>query len=271
MPTTTNYGWTTPADTDLVKDGASAIRTLGSSIDSTLKTQIDAQIPDSLLTTKGDLIAATGASTPARLAVGTNGQVLQADSTAATGLKWSSSSNSPSMLGIETSGNYAKTGTTGTAGTITPVEDTTYYSPIYLPTATFDRISCATGAGFSGTATVRLGLYNASTTTGKPDTVVFDAGTVSCTAASTTYEITISQSITAGWYWFAFNSQTNATTNLFTNYAAGMLNGIIMTGSNFTNSNTLGYSSESGITGAFATAGTLTQSTTGVLTGMRYA
>jgi hypothetical protein len=88
MPTTTNYGWTTPADTDLVKDGAAAIRTLGSSIDTTLKTQIDAQIPDSLLTTKGDLIAATGASTPARLGVGTNDQVLIADSTAATGLKW---------------------------------------------------------------------------------------------------------------------------------------------------------------------------------------
>ena len=88
MATTTNYGWTTPDDTALVKDGASAIRTLGSSIDTTLKTQIDAQIPDSLLTTKGDIIAATGASTPARLAVGTNDQVLIADSTTATGLKW---------------------------------------------------------------------------------------------------------------------------------------------------------------------------------------
>lgn len=88
MPTTTNYGWTTPADTDLVKDGASAIRTLGSSIDSTLKTQIDAQIPDSLLTTKGDLIAATGASTPTRLGIGTNTHVLTADSAEATGMKW---------------------------------------------------------------------------------------------------------------------------------------------------------------------------------------
>jgi len=36
MPTTTNNGWTTPADTDLVKDGAAAIRTLGNAIDSTL-------------------------------------------------------------------------------------------------------------------------------------------------------------------------------------------------------------------------------------------
>jgi hypothetical protein len=33
MATTTNYGWETPDDTDLVKDGAAAIRTLGSSID----------------------------------------------------------------------------------------------------------------------------------------------------------------------------------------------------------------------------------------------
>lgn len=33
MPTTTNFGWTTPADTDLVKDGALAIRTLAGGID----------------------------------------------------------------------------------------------------------------------------------------------------------------------------------------------------------------------------------------------
>jgi hypothetical protein len=33
MPTTTNFGWTTPADTDLVKDGAAAIRTLGDGVD----------------------------------------------------------------------------------------------------------------------------------------------------------------------------------------------------------------------------------------------
>lgn len=36
MATTTNYSWTTPDDTSLVKDGASAIRSLGSSVDSTL-------------------------------------------------------------------------------------------------------------------------------------------------------------------------------------------------------------------------------------------
>jgi hypothetical protein len=33
MPNTTNFNWTTPADTDLVKDGALAIRTLANGID----------------------------------------------------------------------------------------------------------------------------------------------------------------------------------------------------------------------------------------------
>ena len=36
MATTTNYGWTTPDDTALVKDGAAAIRSLGSAIDTTV-------------------------------------------------------------------------------------------------------------------------------------------------------------------------------------------------------------------------------------------
>lgn len=40
MATTTNYGWTTPDDTALVKDGAAAIRTLGSSIDTSLNTAL---------------------------------------------------------------------------------------------------------------------------------------------------------------------------------------------------------------------------------------
>lgn len=33
MPTTTNFGWTTPADTDLVSQGAAAMRTLGNGVD----------------------------------------------------------------------------------------------------------------------------------------------------------------------------------------------------------------------------------------------
>ena len=49
---------------------------------------------------KGDLIAGTGADAFDRLAVGTNGQVLTADSTVATGLKWATASSTPTFVGI---------------------------------------------------------------------------------------------------------------------------------------------------------------------------
>jgi len=88
MATTTNYGWTTPDNTALVKDGASAIRTLGSSVDTTVFANANAAINKSLVDAKGDLIAATAADTVSRLAIGTNGQVLTADSAEATGMKW---------------------------------------------------------------------------------------------------------------------------------------------------------------------------------------
>jgi len=45
-------------------------------------------IPATILDAKGDIIAATAADTASRLAVGTNGHVLTADSAEATGLKW---------------------------------------------------------------------------------------------------------------------------------------------------------------------------------------
>lgn len=70
MATTTNYAWETPDDTDLVKDGAAAIRTLGSSIDTTTK----ALNPE---TTLGDIsYRSSTANTKTRLGIGTTGQVL---------------------------------------------------------------------------------------------------------------------------------------------------------------------------------------------------
>ena len=88
MATTTNYSWTTPDDTALVKDGAAAIRSLGTAIDSTVFSNASAGIAKTIVDAKGDIIAATAADTVARLAVGANDTVLTADSTAATGLKW---------------------------------------------------------------------------------------------------------------------------------------------------------------------------------------
>ena len=70
MATTTNYGWTTPDDTALVKDGAAAIRTLGSSVDTTTKNLNPS-------TTLGDIeYRSSTANTNTRLGIGTTGQVL---------------------------------------------------------------------------------------------------------------------------------------------------------------------------------------------------
>jgi hypothetical protein len=70
MATTTNYGWATPDNTDLVKDGALAIRTLGSSVDTTTK----ALNPS---TTLGDIeYRSATANTNTRLPIGSTGNVL---------------------------------------------------------------------------------------------------------------------------------------------------------------------------------------------------
>jgi hypothetical protein len=88
MATTTNYSWSTPDDTALVKDGAAAIRSLGTAIDTTVFTNAGAAINKTIVDAKGDIIAATAADTVARLAVGANGTVLTAASGQATGLEW---------------------------------------------------------------------------------------------------------------------------------------------------------------------------------------
>jgi hypothetical protein len=68
--TTPNYGWSVPTSTDLVKDGATAIETLGDSVDATVK----ALNPE---TTLGDIAyRSSTANTNTRLGIGTSGQVL---------------------------------------------------------------------------------------------------------------------------------------------------------------------------------------------------
>ena len=65
MATTTNYGWTTPDDTALVKDGAAAIRTLGSSIDTSLNTALGTKKAGLVLLNTTSFSGVSSASLPA--------------------------------------------------------------------------------------------------------------------------------------------------------------------------------------------------------------
>jgi len=65
------------------------------------------------LTTKGDLF--TFSTTNARLGVGTNGQILTADSTAATGLKWATAASGGKVLQVVSNTNTATQSTSSTS------------------------------------------------------------------------------------------------------------------------------------------------------------
>ena len=114
---------------------------------------IEGGIQPTIVDAKGDLIAAVAADTPARLAVGTNGQVLTADSTAGTGLAWATPAGANASYSLLNSGGTALTG----ASTIT-VSGISGMNKLYL------LIAGASTTGTSPNIGVRLngdstGLY----------------------------------------------------------------------------------------------------------------
>lgn len=171
---TANFGWVMPTSTDLVTDLPADFAVFGQGVDTTLadlkggttgqvlskasNTDMDftwvAQddsnaIQNAIVDAKGDLIAATAADTPARLAVGTNGQVLTADSTASTGLAWATLSTGVTFAGVSlyNSGDQTISSGAGTNATFdTELFDTNGY---HSTSSNTDRITIPTGkAGY---------------------------------------------------------------------------------------------------------------------------
>jgi len=150
MPTTSNFGWTTPADTDLVKDGAAAIRTLGNGIDTSfldlkggttgqnLRKNSDTDLDftfagddtNTVVDAAGDLLYGSAADTLTRLAIGTTGQVLRVNS-GATAPEWFTPAGGGKVLQVI----HAST-TTSTTIASTTYTDTTLTATITPSSAT---------------------------------------------------------------------------------------------------------------------------------------
>lgn len=156
MATTTNYSWETPDDTDLVKDGAAAIRTLGSSIDTTTK----ALNPS---TTLGDIeYRSSTANTNTRLGIGSTGQVL----TVAGGVpSWATpASTTPTFVGcyLQRSANQSIANNTVTS--VTWDTETLDTDAFHSTSTNTDRITIPSGK--AGKYMVGFTLTYTGTSTG---------------------------------------------------------------------------------------------------------
>ena len=87
-------------------------------VTSAIQTQLDGKVDESLFDTKGDILVASADNTPAKLAVGTNGYLLTANSSATNGVEWAAAPISlPSQSG--NTGKYLTTdGTSASWGTL---------------------------------------------------------------------------------------------------------------------------------------------------------
>jgi hypothetical protein len=70
-------------------------------------------IDKSILTTKGDLLGASGSATPVRVAVGSDGQVLSADNAQTPGIKWADFSSDKAVVTSSVKA-FSSTSTTST-------------------------------------------------------------------------------------------------------------------------------------------------------------
>ena len=194
----------TPANDDEVYIRDVSEATADESKRITVANLIASLIAGGLLTTKGDLIVATGSATPARVGVGSNDTVLTADSLQASGVKWAAAGGggAPDYPMKQTPAlvRWLIPGWSFTSYTNqTILANRICYIPIFVvETTTYIRIGLRVGTASAGVADLRIFNWD----NGLPSTLVLSAGTID-TGTTGTKEITISQQLTRGYYYLA--------------------------------------------------------------------
>ena len=124
----------------------------GSTLDADLLdgNEATAFMTNASVTTKGDLLVATGSASPTRFAVGDNNQILVADSTQGNGVKWG---KVPLLFTwVEKNANFTAIAGTGyLLDTIAPIQVTLPSSPIFG-----DQVKIIDGGGGAATNNITV-------------------------------------------------------------------------------------------------------------------
>lgn len=206
-------------------------------VTSALQTQINAQIPKSTATTKGDLLVATGSATLVRQGVGTNGQVLTADSAEADGIKWAAPAGGGKVLQVLsvqktdtfTLASSTFTDITGLSVTITPSSATSKIMVFYnvwgngAPANSWGglrlmRSATAIGVGAIAGSRIRLSGFmyeNAGELIAGAGNMVLDEP---ATTSATTYKVQLMTN--AGGTGYINRSQTDTDSSSFSRSAS---------------------------------------------------
>lgn len=125
---------------------------------------IEGGIQPTIINAKGDIITATAADTPAVLTVGTNGHILTADSTTATGIKWAAPAGGGKVLQVVSTTVAQGDSTTFSSSTYADVTNLTVTitpsstsSKIFVIVSAQAQIARGTTPRYGGARIVRSG------------------------------------------------------------------------------------------------------------------
>jgi hypothetical protein len=184
-------------------------------------------IPQAIIAAKGDLLAGTANDTVAVLSVGTNGQVLKANSATTSGLEWATdnSYSAPTIGSTSIASGATVTTIAGLTLTSPTISTITNTGTVTLPTATDTLVGRAT----TDTLTNKT-LTSPAINTATISTPVFIAPeerfNIVASAASGTVAINV---LTAGVWYYTSNATANHTLN-FRGDGSNTLNSILTTG-----------------------------------------